>query len=540
MDTRTPPQQRRDEALEIPTSWAGLAGALSVAAALAVSHLLDGLFEAIPSLVVAVGDLVIDTAPSAVEQWAIATLGTADKPALIVGILVISAGIGAALGIGARRRFDVAVLGFAVFAALGGWAAGPAGQAWGAWFTAAVSATAGLLALWSLLRTATDERGEPAAADTDAVGGLGTSREREAATRQQNRRDFLRTAGGIGAAVVVTTAAGRFLLAREGVLSQPSMPPPRLPEPAVAAPDVDPAVSVDVEGVEPWLTPNDRFYRIDTALRIPRVDVATWSLAITGMVDVPFELSYEDLLAMPLEEHYVTLACVSNEVGGDLVDNARWLGVRLDRLLERAQVRPAADQIVGRSVDGFTAGFPTEVAFDGRDALVAVGMNGEPLPAAHGYPARLVVPGLFGYVSATKWLSEIELTTLEEFDGYWIPRGWAKYGPVHLQSQIQVPRNGGRVAAGPTPVAGIAYAPTRGIAAVQVRVDEGPWEAAELGLAYNDDTWRQWLYRWNATPGIHSLTVRAFDADDEPQIAEVSPVVPDGATGLHTVEVEVA
>lgn len=535
------------------TPLAALAGVIAAASALAMSHLLDGLSSAIPSLVVSVGDVVIDSAPSAVEQWAIATLGTYDKPALILGILVISAVIGAVLGVAGRRNFAVPVVGFAAFGVFGGWAAAAAAPAWAAWTVAALSVAAGLLGLKVLLaalpeatlRTGprsvdrTTEHGSSAGRPPRAASGEAVAWRPEPAGRASwdaSRRRFLAMAGGLGAAVVVSVAGGRYLLARRRPVQTTSG---ALPTPAVAAPDVDAAVTFDVDGLHPWITPNEDFFRIDTALRVPRVDTADWSVAVTGMVERPFELTYEELLAMPLEEHVITLACVSNEVGGDLVDNARWLGVRLDRLLERAGVQPSADQIVGRSVDGFSAGFPTEVAFDGRDALVAVGMNGEPLPSEHGYPARLVVPGLFGYVSATKWLSTIELTTLAGYDAYWIPRGWAKFGPVVTQSQIAVPRAGATVTAGPTAVAGIAYAPTRGIAAVEVKVDDAPWGPAELAASYNEDTWRQWLYRWDAEPGHHRLTVRATDGNDELQIAEVSPVAPDGATGLHTVTVDV-
>jgi len=252
----------------------------------------------------------------------------------------------------------------------------------------------------------------------------------------------------------------------------------------------------------------------------------------------PFTLTLDELLGEPMVERHVTLACVSNEVGGSLVGTARWLGVPLARLLERAGVQPTADQVVGRSVDGFTVGFPTAVALDGRDAIVAVCMNGEPLPRRHGFPARLVVPGLYGYVSATKWLTEIRLTTFDAFDAYWIERGWAEEGPVKTQSRIDVPR--GRVAAGPVAVAGVAWATHRGISAVEVRVDGGAWQPATLAAAISDDTWRQWHLTWDATPGRHVLEVRATDGGGEVQPAERTPVFPDGATGHHRIAVEVS
>jgi hypothetical protein len=248
-------------------------------------------------------------------------------------------------------------------------------------------------------------------------------------------------------------------------------------------------------------------------------------------------VSYADLLALPQVEEVVTLSCVSNEVGGDLVGNAVWTGVPLAALLERAGVSPDAGQVVGVSVDGFTAGFPTDVAGDGRTALVAVGMNGEPLPTAHGFPARLVVEGLYGYVSATKWLSEIRLTTWEGFDGYWMPRGWSKLGPDTTQSRIDVPRRS--VVAGPTPIAGVAWAPSRGIAKVEVQVDDGPWQEARLGEVVSDGTWRQWMLPWDATPGDHELRVRATDGTGATQTDAVTRPDPDGATGWHTRRVSV-
>ena len=308
-------------------------------------------------------------------------------------------------------------------------------------------------------------------------------------------------------------------------------------QPLLAPP---PGASLDFEGLSPLFTPNADFYRIDTALAVPRVDLESWRLRVTGMVQEPTTYGFEDLQALPQVEADVTLACVSNQVGGDLVGTARWQGVRLRDLLERAGVQPGATQIVGRSVDGFTAGFPTEVALDGREALVALGMNGEPLPLDHGFPARLVVPGLFGYVSATKWLSEIELTTLEDVDGYWIPRGWSKLAPVNTQARIDVPRYAARLPAGRHAVAGVAWAPTRGISAVEVSVDGRPWQEAALSVPLSDDTWRQWVLQWDAAPGRHEIRARATDGSGAVQTAEEVAPRPDGASGYHTIAVTVA
>jgi DMSO/TMAO reductase YedYZ molybdopterin-dependent catalytic subunit len=314
-----------------------------------------------------------------------------------------------------------------------------------------------------------------------------------------------------------------------------------IPLPVTTAPPLPAGSSLDIADLSPIVTPNRDFYRIDTALLVPRPDVATWRLRVSGMVDRPFELTYDELLAMPLHEQYVTIACVSNEVGGGLVGNALWTGIRLKELLERAGVQPAATQIVGRAVDGFTVGFPTVWAIaDDREPLVAVAMNGEPLPPSHGYPARLIVPGLYGYVSATKWLTEIELTTLDAFDAYWIPLGWAKEAPILTQSRIDVPRDGSRVEAGSVAIAGVAWAPDRGITGVEVRVDAEEWRPAEISAPISDATWVQFVHRWDATEGEHQIQVRATDGEGVAQTDERTRPAPDGARGHHTIRVTVA
>ncbi|MDQ3946141.1 MAG: molybdopterin-dependent oxidoreductase, partial [Actinomycetota bacterium] len=351
-----------------------------------------------------------------------------------------------------------------------------------------------------------------------------------------DRRAFLAAAGTVAGVAVASAALGRSFSRAAASASRLRYALPGVARPLPPAP---PEASAAVEGVTPVVVPNDRFYRIDTRLLgPPRVDVEGWRLRFTGMVERPFELTYQELLALPMVEEYVTLACVSNEVGGDLVGNAAWRGVPLGTLLDRAGVKQDASQIVGRSVDGFTVGFPTDVATDGRHSLVAVGMNGELLPSEHGFPARLVVAGLYGYTSATKWLDEVHLTTWDSFDAYWIPRGWAKFAPVKVQSRIDTIRPN-PIVAGPVVVAGVAWAPHRGISRVEVQVDDEPWLDAELARELSPSAWRQWLFRWPATPGAHRLRVRATAGDGETQTADTSPPAPDGATGYHTIRIRV-
>jgi DMSO/TMAO reductase YedYZ molybdopterin-dependent catalytic subunit len=329
----------------------------------------------------------------------------------------------------------------------------------------------------------------------------------------------------------------------EGRAAQVTAAVTEIPPPTVPAAIPGPDASFAIDGLTPLIVPNDEFYRIDTALITPAVGLDGWTLRVFGMVDKEISLTFADLMQLPLVEQYVTIACVSNEVGGNLVGNTKWTGVRLADVLEMAGVQPGATQIVPRSVDGWTAGFPTAWINDPshpREALIAVEMDGVPLPAEHGFPARLIVPGLYGYVSATKWLAEIELTTLESFDAYWVPRGWSKLGPILTQSRIDVPPSGSTVKAGVVPVAGVAWAPDRGISKVEISVDGGDWQAATLATEIGPQTWVQWKVPWQATSGQHVIEVRATDGTGEVQTAQVSPPPPDGARGHHQIAVQVS
>lgn len=345
---------------------------------------------------------------------------------------------------------------------------------------------------------------------------------------QVDRRQVMRGIVGVGVLAVAAGIAGRVLgaSARSVAGERAAV---RLPPPNVPVPPVDPAADLRVPGLASYLTPNSDFYRIDTALTVPQVSKETWSLRIHGMVDREIRLDYADLARRPSVERLVTLTCVSNPVGGDLIGNASWLGYRLDALIAEAGPHPDADMVLSRSADGFTAGSPLAALTDGRDALLAVGMNGEPLPVEHGYPARLVVPGLYGYVSATKWVTELEITRFDRAQAYWTRRGWSERGPIKTGTRIDTPR--GAVRAGKVTIAGVAWAQHRGIDAVEVQIDNGPWQPARLAAEPSVDTWRQWSYDWEASAGTHTVRARATDGTGTVQTAEVADVIPDGASG---------
>ena len=502
---------------------AALAGLAAGAAALGGAELLAGVLPGAASPIIAVGDLVIALQPAGAKQFVVDLFGEADKLILNLFIAAVAVGLAAGLGVLARTRPRLARIGFmgGGVLALGAGLRDPLSEPVTTLLVAAAAVGIAIAILSWLLGLAAGLQGPPVA-EMPAWG----------------RRRFIGASVAVVGLAATSGVLGRTLLDR-GRLNAVEQAGD-LPAPEATAPPPPAGSSLEVEGISPLVTPNRDFYRIDTALLVPRPDIATWRLRVTGMVDQPFELTYDELVALPLHEQYVTIACVSNEVGGNLVGNALWSGVRLKELLDRAGVRPEATQIVGRAVDGFTAGFPTAHALaDRRQALVAVSMNGEPLPPNHGYPARLIVPGLFGYVSATKWLTEIELTTLEGFDAYWIPLGWSKDGPILTQSRIDVPGNGARVAAGSVAVAGVAWAPDRGVDAVEVQVDEDGWQPAELSTPISDATWVQFVHRWEATAGEHLLRVRATDGRGEVQTDMRTPPPPDGSRGHHTIQVTV-
>jgi len=503
---------------------AALAGLAAGAAALGGAELLAGILPGAASPTIAVGDLVIALQPPGAKQFVVDLFGDADKLLLNLLVAFVALVFAAALGVLARTRLGLARIAIA-FGAILLLAAGlrdPLSEPITTLLVVAAAVAIAIGVLTRLLRMAAERRRAPLA-EMPSWG----------------RRRFLGTSIAVIGVAAASGVAGRALLDR-GRLAGGAPQVVSIPQPTASVSPPPTGGSLDVPGLSPLITPNRDFYRIDTALLVPRPNLADWRLRVSGMVERPFELTYDELAALPLHEQYVTIACVSNEVGGGLVGNALWTGVHLKDLLERAGVDPGATQIVGRSVDGFTAGFPTAWALaDDREALVAIAMNGEPLPPNHGFPARLIVPGLYGYVSATKWLSEIELTTLDAFDAYWVPLGWEKEAPILTQSRIDVPRNGDRVPAGTVAVAGVAWAPDRGVNGVEVQIDEEGWERAELSAPISDATWVQFVRRWEATAGEHLVRVRAIDGDDQTQTDQKTPPAPDGARGHHTIRVTV-
>jgi DMSO/TMAO reductase YedYZ molybdopterin-dependent catalytic subunit len=510
----------RPDAAGPARAWrAALAGGLAAALALGLAELLAGPIPGATSLVAAVGQVVVDLQPPGAKDVVVALFGTNDKLALEAFITIVAIGAGAVLGVVALRRFLVAALGFAAFgfvgfvAALGDPLANPAMVV----ITAVIAVGVGILALSWLL-------GSLAAPSTEQIP-------------DPARRSFLMRSAAVGIGAVAAGLIGRRLV--EGARTAPTGAANLIPPPSEIVPPLEPVadLATTIPGLTPIVIPNDQFYRIDTALLTPTVNVADWTLRIHGLVDRETTLTFDELVGLPMFEQYVTIACVSNEVGGRLVGNAKWTGVRLREVLDLAGVQPMASQLVGRSVDGFTAGMPTAWVMDpAREPMIAVEMNDVPLPPAHGYPARLIIPGLYGYVSATKWLSELELTTLEAFNGYWVPLGWSKEAPILTQSRIDTPT--GSVPAGLTPVAGIAWAPDRGVSRVEVAID-GEWHDAELSAPISDTTWVQWVYRWDATPGNHQVAVRATDGTGQVQPEGRTPPAPDGARGWHTIGVSV-
>lgn len=490
---------------------AGISGVIAAAVFVAVAELLAYFLARGSSPIEAVGAFVIDIVPRPLKEFAITTFGEADKPVLLAS-LAVAAVIGAAIaGIleDLRRPFGLVLFGVVIAATTAAIvtraSAGPF-----AFIPPVVAGAAALVVLHLLIRTSKGWAAE---------NGDGTS-----------RRRFLQIAIISSASAVVVGVGTRLLSAATASVTA-AREALRLPAPATRV-SIPAGAELDVPGISPLFTPNADFYRVDTALTVPEIDPANWSLVIDGMVDERIELTFDDLVGRGLDEYAITMTCVSNEVGGSLLGNALWQGIPVRDLLKLAGPSSDADMVLSESFDGFTASTPLEaLTDDNRDAIIAVAMNGEPLPLEHGFPVRMVVPGLYGYVSATKWLTKLTVTRFDQDEAYWTPRGYSEKAPIKMSSRIDTPRVDAPVDAGSIAIAGVAWAQPVGVDRVEVKIDNGDWQQATLSEAINDSTWVQWMLPWDATPGVYNLTVRAYDKNGDLQIEERAPIAPDGSSG---------
>ncbi|GAA4070641.1 molybdopterin-dependent oxidoreductase [Microbacterium laevaniformans] len=516
---------------------AALAGLVSGAVFLGAAELLALLLARTASPILAVGGFVIDIVPQPFKEFAIATFGANDKIALLAGLglaVVIASAIG---GILEYLRSPSGVVIVAIAGVLSTAAVvSRTGVTPLSFLPPVVGTVAASVVLILLGRRLRLWRGTLEGADADADADADTASDEAPAL---GRRGFFRLAGVAGVSAVIVGVTARVVTAAtssvDAIRDALKLPAPRrtLTVPAGA--------ELDVPGLSPLFTPNADFYRVDTALTVPAIDPSTWRLVVDGMVDRRIELSFDGLVGMGLDEYGITLTCVSNEVGGGLVGNARWLGVPVRDILRMAGPQAGADMVLSRSVDGYTASTPlSALTDDGLDAILAVAMNGEPLPAEHGFPVRMIVPGLYGYVSATKWLTELKVTTFAADEAYWTPRGYSAEAPIKLSSRVDVPKVGSPVAPGRVPVAGMAWAQPTGVARVEVNIDDTGWIPATISTPVNDESWVQWMYEWDAAPGTHYVAVRAWNKKGELQEQQRAPVAPNGSTGWHRVLVTVS
>lgn len=502
---------------------AWLAGLVAGLVGIAVAQFLAWLL-ATGSPIPAVGEAVISVLPSGMIEFGKQVLGLADKPILLGIVTAALLALTAAAG---RAELRKSFAGLAILVPLAAVAAGSLAISPESTLISYLPTLAGLALAYPILRSLTTRVRELSAPTRATDPRLAT-----------DRRRFLRNTVILGAVAGAANLGGWLLngasTAVAAARSKITLPLARKPAPPAPA-----GADLGIADLAPYRTPNADFYRIDTSLQPPQINPDDWSLTISGMVEQEVTISYAELLAKPLVEHFTTLTCVSNEVGGNLVGNALWLGYPLRDLLAEAKPLPGADMVLSTSEDGWTAGTPLEALTDPtRESLLAVGMNGEPLPVEHGFPVRMVVPGLYGYVSATKWVTKLKVTTFVEDYGYWTPLGWAALGPIKTASRIDVPSRNA-LPAGPTVVAGVAWDQHTGIKAVEVQVDDGPWNPATLADTVGPDTWRQWSWSWSATPGEHRLRVRATNADGEMQTEAPAPPAPDGASGWHEIRINI-
>ena len=525
-------------------------GVLAAAFGVAIGTLVAALIDPAYAPIEVVASTAIDIPPAVVKEWATSTFGTASKSVVVGVVAVAVVAIAAWSGVASRTRPRFGIQVMLVAGVVGAVAAllRPV-DAFLAPLPALAAGVAAALALWWLLRMArpsavaapesvpdmpTDGLKEVSPGHQDLPGreSLGMSAE----VQSVSRRGVLLGIGGVVVVGGAALASARWLTTRASAVA--SRVAAVLPSPAEVLPPLPASVQAPVPGMAPFVTPNADFYRIDTAVIVPQVTAEEWTLSFDGMVRRPFTITYAELLEMPMVERDVTIMCVSNPIGGDLIGTARWLGTPLLPLLERAGIEPGADQIFSTSIDGWTCSTPLDGLAE-REPLLAIAMNGEPLPIEHGFPVRMIIPGLYGFISATKWVTQITATTYAADPAYWTVRGWATDAPVLTGSRIDLPD--GSLSVGQTAIGGVAWAMDGdGISRVEVSIDDGPWQDAQLAEQPNPRTWRQWWLDWEATPGRHSIAVRATNGLGETQTSEVADVVPSGATGYDVGVVEVA
>ncbi len=496
-----------------------LTGILSAVAGMAAGHLLAGLINPAFSPVLAVGSQVIDLTPTPLKEFAIRTFGTNDKLILLGSVALGTLVFAAIGGLLARRSLKLGIGALVALVAVAG-------------LTAALRPAAGLGSVLPALLTAVVGVAVLVLLDRMIRRGWQSGR---AASNGGTRRTFLMGAAGVTVGAVAAGAAGQALASRPSDSADITLPQPSDPAKALPA-----GLDKTYDGISPFKTPIKDFYRVDTNLTVPQVRSDSWQLKIDGMVENELTLSYQDLLSMPLVERNITMTCVSNDVGGGYIGAATWLGVPLKTLLDRVGVKGKPDQLFSTAVDGFTIGTPLEVVMDGRDAMIAVGMNGEPLTDTHGFPARMIVPGLYGFVSATKWLTNLKLTTYAEDVAYWSERDWATNAPIKTSARVDTPRPLSTIKAGRTAIGGVAWAQHRGVDKVEVRIDGGDWVRASLGPDAGVDYWRQWYLPWDAKTGLHQIAVRAVDGFGDVQTDKRARPFPNGSSGVQEIVVTVS
>lgn len=502
-----------------------LAGLISAGVLFAIAELFAAFFGPVASPLTSVGSTFIDFTPAWMKNFAIATFGTNDKMVLLLSMGIVAALLSAVAGVVALKSLRIAmgmvgafalVMAVCIITRSG---AGPSDL-----LPLLIGTSAGLWALRFLSQSLLSQPGTRSTEQTDPAQGVAPS-----------RRTFLIRSAALAGVAVVAGFGGSVLSASRNT-ARAFRDALKLPSPRIKAAALPAGVQAPVDGVTPFVTPNEDFYRIDTALIVPELDPETWELRVHGMVEEELRITFDELLKSELIESHVTLTCVSNVVGGNLAGNAKWLGLPLREVLARAKPTAGADMVLSTSSDGFSASTPLPVLQDDRDAMLAIGMNGEPLPLEHGFPVRMVVPGLYGFVSATKWVVDLEVTTFAEKAGYWTSRGWSSHGPIKTASRVEVPRAFGRIPAGKVSIGGSAWAQTKGISKVEIQLDDGAWQQATLADEASVDTWRQWSYIWNNAPaGTHKVRVRAYDTAGELQIEDQAPPEPDGSTGWHSI-----